>query len=308
MKKLKIHFLNTIWSDAILLESDNHFAMVDTGSNFYYPMIKEYLDNLHIKKLDFIILTHFHSDHYGNLEKIISEYQVDSLYLKHYYGIEGSTGSGTKSDEEYVEGEILKYQAILFACKNTKINYLDELDSNETIIYLNNIPLELYDIKNRLFELYTNPDSEFYGQRRFSENFNSIGIFININNNYIFLGGDVTCSKTDILALKGLSLEMINQIYQKHQIDHIDIYKTCHHGGGGTNTPELCQLIKAKYAIITNTNRWLDNYDTFDNLKNAKSDVEILQTDYYQYIFEIDTTINYQKIYKESLFITLKKD
>ena len=308
MKKLKIHFLNTIWSDAILLESDNHFAMVDTGSNFYYPMIKEYLDNLHIKKLDFIILTHFHSDHYGNLEKIISEYQVDSLYLKHYYGIEGSTGSGTKSDEEYVEGEILKYQAILLACQNTKINYLDELDSNETIIYLNNIPLELYDIKNRLFELYTNPDSEFYGQRRFSENFNSIGIFININNNYIFLGGDVTCSKTDILALKGLSLEMINQIYQKNQIDHIDIYKTCHHGGGGTNTPELCQLIKAKYAIITNTNRWLDNYDTFDNLKNAKSDVEILQTDYYQYIFEIDTTINYQKIYKESLFITLKKD
>jgi hypothetical protein len=39
MDKLKIHFLNTIWSDAIILENNNHFAFIDTGSKFYFPMI-----------------------------------------------------------------------------------------------------------------------------------------------------------------------------------------------------------------------------------------------------------------------------
>ena len=33
---------------------------------------------------------------------------------------------------------------------------------------------------------------------------------------------------------------MINRIYEKHNINHIDIYKSCHHGDGGTNTLPLC--------------------------------------------------------------------
>ena len=86
MNKLKIHFLNTIWSDAIVLEKNKHFAFVDTGSKFYYPMVKEYLNSLNVEKIDFIILTHFHNDHYGNAANIISDYQVDKLYLKRYYG------------------------------------------------------------------------------------------------------------------------------------------------------------------------------------------------------------------------------
>ena len=82
MDKLKIHFLNTIWSDAIISEKNNHFAFVDTGSKFYYPMIENYLYEHNITKIDFIILTHFHNDHYGNIENIIYNFQVDKLYLK----------------------------------------------------------------------------------------------------------------------------------------------------------------------------------------------------------------------------------
>ena len=69
MKTFKIHFLNTIWSDAIILERNKKYGFVDTGSLFYYPMIKDYLGKLEIKDIEFIILTHFHSDHYGCLSQ-----------------------------------------------------------------------------------------------------------------------------------------------------------------------------------------------------------------------------------------------
>lgn len=310
MEKLKIHFLNTIWSDSILLETNNKFALVDTASPFYYPMVKKHLDDLNIKELEFILLTHFHVDHYGNMKNIINDFKVKKIYLKKYYGLDGTTSSGYDSNEEYIANEFKNYENILEAAKNnnTEIIFFDEYNENMVTIDFMNIPLELYDANNLLYELYSNPESEFYNQKRFNENFNSIGIFIKINNNNIFLGGDATCSNTDIKEVKELSIKMINRIYDRHNIDHIDIYKSCHHGGGGTNTLSLCKLLKAKYAIITNTARWLDTYDTYKNLTEGNKDVAIMPTDYQKYIFDISESISYEVIKEESLFLTLKKN
>lgn len=309
MQKLKIHFLNTIWSDAIILESNNHFAFIDTGSSFYYPMINDYLNNLKITKIDFIILTHFHNDHYGNIYNIIKNYQVDKLYLKHYYGLDGTTSSGTESSEQYNTDELNKFNDILNIAKdnNSDIIYIDDLQKEILEINFENIIIELYDIENRLYNLYNDINSPFYNQKRFNENFNSIGVFLKVNNYNIFLGGDVTCSNTDITELRELSLKMINKIYRKHNINKIDIYKSCHHGGGGTNTLPLCKLINPSYTIITNTAKWLDTYNTYDNLKEANKDVTILTTDYYKYVFDINENISYKSIKEDSLFITLNK-
>lgn len=310
MEKLKIHFLNTIWSDSILLETNNKFALVDTASPFYYPMVKKHLDDLNIKELEFILLTHFHVDHYGNMKNIINDFKVKKIYLKKYYGLDGTTSSGYDSNEEYIANEFKNYENILEAAKNnnTEIIFFDEYNENMVTIDFMNISLELYDANNLLYELYSNPESEFYNQKCFNENFNSIGVFIKVNDNNIFLGGDATCSNTDIKEVKELSIKMINRIYDRHNIDHIDIYKSCHHGGGGTNTLNLCKLLKAKYAIITNTARWLDTYDTYKNLTEGNKDVEIMPTDYQKYIFDISESISYEVIKEESLFLTLKKN
>ncbi len=310
MKELRIHFLNTIWSDAILLENGSHFGFVDTGSKFYYPMIEKHLNDYNISKLDFIVLTHFHSDHYGNVKKIIENYDVDCLYLKHYHGLDGTTASGYSSNEEYIQNEFNEFNNIINACKerNTKVIYIDDYNCNVYNIDFNGIILEAYDSNNRLYELYSNPNSPTYNEKRFNENFNSLGIFIKINNYNIFLGGDTTCSNSDIEDVKELSIKIINKIYNRHNINYIDIYKSCHHGGTGTNTKELCNLLKCKYAIITNTDRWLDNYSTVSNLKDANKDVVVLKTDHQKYIFTIDENIKYDVIEDESLFILLNKN
>ena len=202
------------------------------------------------------------------------------------------------------------YYEILESAKmnNTEVVFIDEFGSDYFEINLNDITLELYDVHNQLNNMYTDISSPFYQVKRFNENFNCLGIFIKLNQFNIFLGADVTCSSTDIVELKELSIKMINKIYQKHNINHIDIYKSCHHGGGGTNTLPLCKLLKPKYTIITNTARWLDTYDTFSILREANKDCNILVTDYHKYLFNISDIITYQEIKEESLFITLKKD
>ena len=310
MDKLKIHFLNTIWSDAILLENNGLYAFVDTGSKFYFPMIEKHLNDSNVKELEFIILTHFHNDHYGNVANIIRNYKVKKLYLKRYYGLDGTTSSGYESNDEYIKHEFGNYNEILLTALeyDTEVIFIDEKGVSELSINFNNIILDLYDVNNRLYEIYNNKESEYFQKKQFNENFNCLGVFIKVNNINIFLGADVTCSKTDILELKELSIKMINKIYDKYNINHIDIYKSCHHGGGGTNTPKLCELLKARYAIITNTARWLDNYDTYANLKDGYPDVEILPTDYQKYIFTIEKDILYDVIKEESLFIKLNKN
>lgn len=309
MESLIIHFLNTIWSDAIILENNNSFGFIDTGSSFYYPMIEKHLNEYSIFNIDFIILTHFHSDHYGNIYNIIKNYNVKKLYLKHYYGLDGTNSSGYASTEEYIENEFNKYYEILNIAKerNTEIIFIDDFNEDYIDASFNNINLELYECKNRIYEMYSNPKSEFYNEKRFNENFNSIAVFIKVNGYNIFLGGDLTCSSTDIVELKELSLKVINLIYKKHNIDHIDIYKSCHHGGGGTNTLPLCNLLKARNVIITNTSKWLDTYNTYDNLKSSYKGVNILKTDYHKYIFSVEEDITYKMIAETSLFITLDK-
>ncbi len=310
MSNLKIHFLNTIWSDAIILEKNNKYAFVDTGSKFYFPMVKDHLEKYNIHKIEFILLTHFHNDHYGNVANIINNYKVTKLYLKRYYGLDGTTSSGYGSNDEYIENEFRNYYDIIEACEKnqTEIIYIDELGLEEMTINFENSFIDVYDIKNRLNDIYNNKESEFYQTKRFNENFNCVGVFIKENNFNIFLGADVTCSSTDIIEVKALSYKMIERIYKKYNIDSIDLYKSCHHGGGGTNTLELCKLLKAEYVVITNTARWLDTYDTYSNLKTANQNVIILPTDLQKYIFTIGENITYEKIEEESLFLTLKKD
>ena len=309
-KDFKIHFLNTIWSDALILESNGHFAMIDSASEFYYPMIQDYLKNLGINELDFVLLTHFHSDHYGNLAKLFNDYKIGKLYIKKYTNHEGSTGDSREFTLDYLAKELETYQTIIDAAtKSSEVCYLEDDGSNYLTIPFENVTLELYDVVNHIDKLYNDENSEFYHQNRFNENFNSIAIFVKHNGKNIYLGADVTNSDTSIPELHKLSERIVKRIYKEHHIRHIDVYKSCHHGGSGTNQIELTNLLKAKYCVITNTDRWLDNWNTISNLKESNPNVEILKSDHYQYVFDFSKSkINLEKVPCESLFITLNKD
>lgn len=308
MKNFKIHFLNTIWSDAIILESNGKYGFVDTASAFYYPMIKEYLDSHNIKNIEFIILTHFHSDHYGNVCNIINEYKVETLYIKKYSGHEGITGAGYDSNEEYLAHEKEKYLEILNSSEKVKsIVFLDNLIS-PYILNFNGVDLELYNTTNHLVNLYNDESREYFHQNKFSENANSVPIFISVNGHTVFLGSDLIDSDSSVPEFNNLTRRVIKEIYDKHNIYHVDVYKSCHHGGGGTNSYKLIELLNPKHIVITNTNKWLDKWPTIQNIALVNPNSFIYKTDFQQFIFDLSQEeIEVTAIPNESLFLTLNK-
>lgn len=104
---IKIHFLNLSDepNDAILLECNGHFGMIDAGEDNDYPdgsdpryplregttvgeghedEVISYLHSAGVRELDFFIGTHPHSDHIGAADEIIREFTPDRVYLMEY--------------------------------------------------------------------------------------------------------------------------------------------------------------------------------------------------------------------------------
>ena len=70
---MELHFLKITWGDIIILKKDSKIAMIDTGYEENFDEIAQYLDKLCIKEIEFILLTHFHRDHYGSIPKIVEK-------------------------------------------------------------------------------------------------------------------------------------------------------------------------------------------------------------------------------------------
>ena len=75
---LKIHYINVGQADSELIQIDDKNILIDAGNND--NMAYDYLKILGITKLDYVIATHPHADHIGNMTTIIKNFQVDNFY------------------------------------------------------------------------------------------------------------------------------------------------------------------------------------------------------------------------------------
>lgn len=82
-----VHFLNTGQSDCILIKAEDKNFLIDTGSSLSTSYIISYLKEQKISSLDEVIITHYHSDHYGGLISIVSMINTKKVSLPIYKDI-----------------------------------------------------------------------------------------------------------------------------------------------------------------------------------------------------------------------------
>lgn len=78
---LKVHFIDVGQADACLIESNNHFMMIDAGNNDDADLLLNYLNSKNVKTLDYMIGTHPHEDHIGSMDSIIDNFNIEKIYM-----------------------------------------------------------------------------------------------------------------------------------------------------------------------------------------------------------------------------------
>ena len=230
----KIHFVDVARGDATLIESNGKFGLIDVG--YDEEDAYNYIGNiLKGRKLSFVILTHWHSDHVGGLYDIIREGYVDSNTVFYF----NKPATLTTNNSQYYS----------FYC-DLFVGMRDAINNDNNIKYVTNkgdITIKLGDIDILILE-NNFPDGyypdEAEGGKLTNENRNSIGALITYKNKTrVLVTGDMGEGDEYRISEK-LSSKGINKI---------DVYKMGHHGATPAAYTPFLDYIEPTNVVIANT-------------------------------------------------------
>lgn len=79
---LKVNYIDVGQGDSIFIQLPNNKTMlIDAGEAYKSDNVINYLNNLGITKIDYVIGTHPHTDHIGGLEEVINTFDIGSIYM-----------------------------------------------------------------------------------------------------------------------------------------------------------------------------------------------------------------------------------
>jgi len=77
--EVSVHFIDVGQGDSSLIISGKGSILIDAGETDQGQRVIEYLRSQNIKKLDYVIATHPHSDHIGGMADVLSEIKTDNI-------------------------------------------------------------------------------------------------------------------------------------------------------------------------------------------------------------------------------------
>ena len=160
-----VHFINTGNSDAILILQDDKSVLIDAGDNDDEELVVNYLNNLEIKKIDYLVNTHPDADHCGGLDAVINNFEIGTFFV----------GNGSSDSQTYTD--------VINATANKGINP--------------SVPLE-----ESKFELTSNSYIQFFNTAGGSDSNESslVTLFVNGEDKFLLTGDAGTETENKILS------------------------------------------------------------------------------------------------------------
>ena len=80
-KAASVHFIDVGQGDSELIVCNKKTVLIDAGEKDKGLLVVKYLKDCGIKKLDYIIATHPHTDHIGGLNEVINSFEVGEIIM-----------------------------------------------------------------------------------------------------------------------------------------------------------------------------------------------------------------------------------
>jgi len=288
----KVYFIDTyiksnVPSDAILLESNGKYAMIDTGSPVASMDVIKFLKDLGVDRLEFILITHFHSSSfggiYGELESnniLLSDIDVGKIYMKPY----SASDSYFKDNDDNVITSIVeitdrrKVRSSMFTSirENAIINNISytPIDYSFSKLSFGNFEFNFYNTKDQLKTF----SSSCLKNYNCSEDINSVVSYVTVNGKSLYLSGDIMNAYHDKKSkyLKDKTeISIAKQVFENSN-QGADIYKVSNYGYGVSNSDGALEKINPRYSVVTNSIRSFNLKD-----KNIKRIDEYTSKDIY---------------------------
>ena len=78
-RSLEVHFIDVGQGDAILIRTpDRRHILIDAGRR--RRTVADYLDNVGVRRLDLVIMTHPHADHIGGITEVLENFNVKEVW------------------------------------------------------------------------------------------------------------------------------------------------------------------------------------------------------------------------------------
>ena len=235
----RIYFLNTGGADAILIESDGKFALVDAAedsdnprgfSELIYDGTEDYVvdavrkiagDEKGKAVLEFVLGTHSHSDHIGGFDTLILDENitVKTAYIKKY----DSSKIRQYEIDAWDNQEV--FDQMISACEKKNVPVVHDISEE---------PFTFGNFTMKFCNTAETDISEPVG-----ENENAVGLLIEKDGVRAFLAADINNLDGDEDRLT-------------KELGKINLLKVGHHGYDKSTTLDFVKSLNPEFAVVTN--------------------------------------------------------